>query len=153
MNDIDPLLTIKEQNYWLRKKTISIARRYTVTTAKGGYSNIILNCDVGTLKLILDRITILFGFAEKKAYEYVEILQCYKCLRFVHISVSCNSAQACRNWGEAHERCENLSYKCINCERNNKKGFKFSTHHKATDERCPSCINRIENLKVYLSKN
>lgn len=74
MSDTDLILNLKEQNHWLRNTVISVFERFRVPTAKGSYTNIILNCDLNALKKLVDKGSVICGFEEKKVFEYVSII-------------------------------------------------------------------------------
>lgn len=156
--DNDYLVSIlKSQNHWLRNMNFELAEIFKVPGSKREYVNVILQCDIVALKAFLERGSVIVGFAEKRVYEHINILQCFNCQRFGHVAASCKVTSTCRFCASnAHESkdCEDKTLKvCANCLRENKKGSKFNTSHRATDERCPSRAARIAALKALAAKN
>lgn len=156
---IDPpqfLLNLKEQNPWLRNADISITDSFDIPTMNGKYKNIIIACDLQTLKRALEKGSVIVGLDSKNVFEYIEILQCFNCQRFGHVAATCRFSPCCKICSEDHlsRLCgEGAKPCCANCKRENKNGSSFNTNHRASDERCPSRSNRIEALKVFATKN
>lgn len=100
---------LKSQNIWLRNSIITVNRQYKVENPRGGYFNAIINCEMDVFKKATEKGAVILGFAEKKVYEHVDLMQCFRCQNFGHISKNCNSTQLCRNYGGDHEaKCETL---------------------------------------------
>lgn len=147
---------LRRQNRILRDSEFSIVSTYTVNSPRGQYINVILECDLPLLDKIISQRTLIFGFAEIRAFEHVEILQCLKCLSFGHLAGSCKGSVHCRRCAEAHLSAEcptPTTIKCFNCVAANKKGAKYKASHSSTDARCPVRKERIEGLKEFHSKN
>lgn len=159
LNDISNqqfILNLKEQNDWLKNADLQIVDKYDVPGRNGTYSNVIVRCDVQTLKRVLEKGQIILGLDMKKVYEYIDILQCFRCQKYGHVATVCMSDPACKFFGHDHESrlCgEKEEFTCINCIRQNRKGANLNAKHKATDERCPMRNERIAGLKEYATKN
>lgn len=153
------ILQLREQNHWLAKAVFNIDRRYEVTTVKGTHINIIVNTDLISQRLFLDRGVVIINFNESRVYEYVNVLQCNRCLRYGHYARECNLLPRCKKCTDQHETqdCKATEdiIKCVNCLTSNKnKGTTHNVRHRSTEERCPLRIERIEALKrVFQSKN
>lgn len=153
MSDENIIQMLKIQNSWLNGKDFVIDRKYTVVNEQRSYSNIIVNCDLNLQKTFIERGYVIFGFSEKKCYEYINLIQCNKCFRFDHVGKSCNFARRCKKCGDTHHVDECTSdiqgYRCPNCKRSNENGTNFATNHIVTHDRCQSRIARIEELTTY----
>lgn len=155
-SDEDFINMLKTQNHWLRNTNLSVTERYSVPAAKRNYTNVTVNCDLATLKLFLEKGSVIYGFAEKKVFEHVSVLQCFNCQRFGHVAANCQSIAYCKFCTGTHASrlCEDKSLKiCVNCSRDNKKGGNKNINHRSTDERCPCRSARIMALKVLATKN
>lgn len=73
--------------------------------------------------------------------------RCYKCLKFGHISVSCEANQLCwRCAEEDHGKdviCEN-PIKCINCDNGS---------HTSTSNKCPKYVKEMAVIRIKVDKN
>ncbi|KAJ8983457.1 hypothetical protein NQ317_013332 [Molorchus minor] len=53
-----------------------------------------------------------------KAYDYVYVNRCYKCLGFNHIAKDCRNSKACSKCSLDHEgECKTKQNKCTNCKK------------------------------------
>lgn len=85
----DIMHQLKDQNIWLANANISIDRIYEIDTASGIYRNLIINCDLASQLLFIQKGSVIFGFSEFRCFEHVNILQCNKCMRFGHFAREC----------------------------------------------------------------
>lgn len=149
-------VNLQEQNDWLRHTTLTYVEHFDVPFKNGQYTNIIVSCDLQTLRRVLQKGSVLCGLEMKKVHEHIEILQCFGCQRYGHVAASCKAQPCCKFCGLDHlsRLCgESETFKCANCTRENKKGAKLNAGHKATDERCPMRAERISGLKEFAIKN
>lgn len=159
LSEVSPtqfLLNLKEQNDWLRNAELNYVEHFEVPHKNGVYTNIIITCDIQTLRRVLEKGSVICGLDMKKVHEHIDILQCFNCQKFGHVAGTCKSPPCCKFCGQDHlsKLCgESEVFKCINCSRENKKGAKLNSGHKSTDERCPMRAVRISGLKEYASKN
>lgn len=155
------LVQIIEQNPWLKDIQIKVEQFYVTTTSKGEtYKNLIISTDLKSHKILLKRGSIVFGFAESKIYEYINLLQCNRCLRYGHFARDCTFQASCKKCTLNHNTRECTAegpmknIKCVNCISANTRGALYSTRHRPTDERCQSRLERIDELKkLHISKN
>lgn len=95
----------------------------------------------GKLNILWDRV---------KCYENVNVLRCYKCSRFGHISEKCPSENfTCGRCCGDHDskQCTESDFKCINCVVNNRElGLNLPVNHSAWDAKCISLQKRIEKV-------
>lgn len=151
LGDTEFVLSLKEQNHWLRNMNFVVHQRFVVPTANGICTNVILKCDIACLKKFIEHGTVISGFSEKRVYEHVEVLQCFNCQRFGHVASACKASPCCKFCALPHQSsvCEDReATKCINCSKTTK-----NSNHRASDERCPSRRERINVLKLLVSKN
>lgn len=151
------IIMLKEQNHWLKNLFIEVAEVFSVPGNRTNYSNAILNCDLESLKMLLEKGSVICGFAEKSVYEHVQVLQCFNCQRFGHVAANCTADPVCKYCSRNHSSnlCEDKALKiCSNCTRENTvNGAKYNTNHRSSDERCPCRSARIAALKKLASKN
>ncbi|CAD6229613.1 GSCOCG00012116001-RA-CDS, partial [Cotesia congregata] len=90
-----------------------------------------------------------WGWNKYKAYNYVNVIRCYKCWGFDHIANKCVKEQTCRLCaGNHHETsCECNLKKCVNCiEFVNTNGIEnVDINHVATDKKCDYDIEILVN--------
>lgn len=150
---------IKEQNAWTTKLNFAITDFYSVDTARGKYTNIIITTDLNAQKIFLQKGKILLGLNSSRIHEYVNVIQCRNCCKFGHFYHNCTNPPRCRKCGDLHlyEDCEEQESNkvcCINFVAENKTGKRYNTRHRATDNRCATRIARIEALKLlHFAKN
>lgn len=74
------------------------------------------------------------------------VVQCYNCLRFGHVSDQCKSkGKTCRNCATIHEgECEIEKISCLHCK---------SSLHNSLDKKCPSYTKQREIKKIMAIKN
>lgn len=149
---------LRQYNYWLNDAEMSIERFYTVNTGKRSYANVIIMTDVKTLKLVLQKGSITYGFRERYVFEVVNTIQCSCCWQFGHTASGCTSKVRCKRCGDDHHHsdCRSEVIKCINCINNNKKQSKtvtYNIHHIASSDLCRVKDERILGLKTFYSQN
>lgn len=150
------LLNLKEQNDWLTNANLTYVEHFGVPSKRGSYTNMVIACDVPTLRRVLEKGEVICGLDMKRVFEYIDILQCFNCQRFGHVANSCRASPSCKFCGGEHQSklCDDRdNQSCINCIRENKNGHKLNFKHRATDERCKVRGARIDGLKEFASKN
>lgn len=143
---------LMQQNAVLREGNFEITSVYEVRAPRGTYINAILQSNLELHNKIVDRRTLIFGFAEVRVFEHIETLQCSKCLAYGHLAGSCKAAAHCRRCAGEHLTAACLTPNataCINCANSNKRGTKYNIQHSPTDARCPIRKDRIAGLKLY----
>lgn len=150
------ILNLKEQNEWLKNTEINYVEHFEVPSKRGAYTNVVLSCDMPTLRRVLEKNEVICGLDMKRVFEHIDIVQCFNCQRFGHVANSCKANPSCKFCAEDHQSklCDDReNYACINCHRENKSGQNLNFKHRATDERCKLRGARIEGLKDFASKN
>lgn len=156
LSPADFILNLKEQNDWLTNADLTYVEHFNVPSARGAYANMIVSCDLPTLRRILEKGEVICGLDMKRVFEHIEILQCFNCQRFGHVANSCKAKPSCKYCGGEHQSklCDDRENStCINCVRANVNGQNFNQKHRATDERCRQRALRIDGLKEFASKN
>lgn len=90
-DDMSPsqfLLNLKEQNDWLKNAVLNYKEHFTVPHKNGIYTNIVIACDIQTLRRVLEKGSVICGLDNKKVHEHIDILQCFNCQRFGHVAGS-----------------------------------------------------------------
>lgn len=159
ITDVDEIeAQIRMANYWATEAVFRVTQTYIVTASTGAYTNAIIECDLPTQKLFLDKKRIVFGLSSCRTYEHVNLISCRNCQRYAHFERNCTHPTRCKKCGENHryadcDAAENV-VKCANCATENKNGTKHNTRHRSSDEKCPMRKERIATLKaLHLAKN
>lgn len=148
-----------EQNAWintnLNPECIDL---YEVTAAKRPYKNAIIACDLALHAKFIEKKWVILGFAERRCHEHINILQCRNCHRFGHSAKHCQYQTRCTKCAGTHaaDECtaEGVSQRCFNCMQRNKiDGTTFPIAHRFNDVKCACRIERIAQLKEFMSKN
>lgn len=147
---------LNSQNTWIRDGDFEITEMYQVPTIKGTYTNIVAKCTIESQKRLLERGKVIFGLAECNIYEHIKLIQCYQCQKYGHFARECRQLPHCRLCAGTHNSkdCDDESgiRHCANCLSANKKGERFNTRHRASDENCPCRLGRIEGLKHFVTQ-
>lgn len=144
----------KLQNKIPPEKMFEVRRMWTLKGSKATYTNYVVEVDKEYHKIIQGRIT--EGFAQRIVVEHIDILQCKKCWRYVHLKRTCTFPTACKICGADHEA-ENCTEDvtkpvCTNCTRHNATAeTKIGTNHFVASDTCLIRINRVERLKIHFS--
>jgi hypothetical protein len=94
---------------------------------------------------ILEKASITIGWDKFSVTDYIQqdIIQCFRCQLFGHMSPTCSKSEKClfcsenHNGSECPVRGEVKSYKCANCSRN----------HRANHPKCPTRTKQIQNVQ------
>lgn len=143
----------------MKGTNIKFEKFYKMQTPRGdSYKNLVVSVDLQTHRKILKQGFLIFGFSEARTYEYVNALQCNRCLKYGHFARA--FTPSCKKCTLPHDTKEctsttimnNINY--VNCLASNKLGANYSVRHRPTDERCQSRIERMNALKLlHLAKN
>lgn len=146
------------RNQWLRDARFNIAEIYTIEVVKHPYTNIIVETDLLTQRLMLKKGVVIFGFQECRIFEHINVLQCNRCSRYGHFARECFLPANCKKCSESHETKDcvvnEVINKCHNCILANKRGESYNIRHCVTDDRCPVRMERVLALKIcFAGKN
>lgn len=124
---------------------IKIVKKYLT---KKGYGSIILEVSATIHKFFLQQGKAKYGWNNYKVYDYINILQCYNCWGFNHLSYKCTKQQSCRICAQSHSHreCKSSAKKCVNCLNLSRKfnNNDIKLNHEATDKEC-ECYKKIVN--------
>lgn len=121
LSDEDIIDKITMQNDWIKtndeeltKNSIKLVKKY-VTRHK--YASIILQTTPKIYGQIMSRGKLRFGWSNLRVFNHINMIRCFKCWKFDHISSNCVKNQICRICSENHHEseCKSEVQKCINC--------------------------------------
>ena len=116
----------------------------------------IIGVDMNTFKRALTKQKVYIGWSSCAVYEQVDVVRCFKCQEYNHISASCKSATAvCCFCSESHDgvkecphKGDDKSFKCANCcKANAKYGLNIDINHSVMSLQCPVLRKKIEQKK------
>lgn len=156
LSDDDLETIIREQNKWAEDAAFHVKRQYVITVRGRSYTNAILACDLKSHAKFINHGKVIIHLGEYNVFEFIDLLQCNKCLRYGHTKRTCENGPRCKMCGGKHftEDCKEEDPKpfCPNCDRinaKNKEGPHHKTNHTAVSDRCPARLDRIEGLKEF----
>lgn len=145
---------IRKQHLDGADEYVSVVKVYAHKNTRKECFNAIVNFDTNAAENILHVGQISIGWDMCKAYGYVRINRCYKCLGFNHLAKNCKNKIACCKCGGEHkaEECKSEVMSCINCVEYAKKNKEnIDTKHHAFAHKCWSTqqvankLNKIKN--------
>lgn len=92
-------------------------------------------------KWLIKNNTLSFDLSPAYVQEYANVVMCYKCCLFGHVSKYCKGTECCYKCGEAHSAsvCNKSVYNCVNCSK-----LKLTNRdHSARDRQCPVFSKRL----------
>lgn len=97
-----------------KKPDFKIVRKIST---KLGKINWVLDVDVDTKEWLLSRKRICFNFTRYRIVEYVNIIRCFRCQAYGHMSGNCSSEQKCPICSGDHRlsECKSVEERCANC--------------------------------------
>ena len=116
----------------------------------------IIGVDMNTFKRALTKQKVYIGWSSCAIYEHVDVVRCFKCQEYNHISANCKSAAAvCCFCSESHDgvkecphKGDEKSFKCANCYKANAKyGLNIDVNHNVMSLQCPVLRKKIEQKK------
>lgn len=112
--------------------------------------DVIASCNTNTFTRIVNQAKLKIGWEICRVYEHINLLRCYKCNDYGHISKECKSDTVCPKCAGNHtvEECESTVSKCINCIRTNTKlSLNNNVNHCAWSTSCPVYGHRMTRKK------
>lgn len=112
----------------------------------------IIEVDLKSFTEVMEQGEIFVKWSVCRVYEYVNVLRCYKCGGFNHVSAKCEAEELCLNCGESQhgvEECPIKTVGCINCIRANKSNLdlKLNISHSRYFHSCPIYVKHVHNVK------
>ena len=116
----------------------------------------IIGVDMNTFKRALTKQKVYIGWSSCAIYEQVDVVRCFKCQEYNHISANCKSASTvCCFCSESHDgvkecphKGDDKSFKCANCYKANAKyGLNIDVNHSVMSLQCPVLRKKIEQKK------
>lgn len=149
MNDNEKLVEqMIEQNQEINKEEegfhLKVMRKMKNDKYPRTFS-LIIQTDPKTHSKLAEKERINIGWSRGKIYDFVNVIRCYKCLRFNHFAKDCKNNSTCYKCGSEHDSatCNATEKKCINCiEAVKKYNINIENKHEAYDINCP-CYKRI----------
>lgn len=149
------------QELRLRNDDLNDAKINFVKIQKGRNEtrNVILECDIPTFERMMNKKKVSIGWSVCNVYEYVNVLQCFKCNKYGHIAKECNHEKVCSKCNGQHDPSECVADKfiCGNCvaynERLKESETKLATDHPVFSIKCPiykqKYVERKKIVKYY----
>ena len=119
----------------------------------------VIGVDINTFKRALTKQKVYIGWSNCAVYEHVDVVRCFKCQEYNHISANCKSATAvCCFCSESHDGVKECphkgnekSFKCANCcKANAKYELNIDINHSVMSLQCPVLRKRIEQKKKHI---
>lgn len=96
---------------------VKILFKYDNKQRKG--TNVVIETDRDTYAKIMGRKELFVGWRACRFGEYVNVIQCFKCWKFGHMSKECRGERVCQHCtSKEHggEDCNSSEKKCVNCK-------------------------------------
>ena len=118
--------------------------------------HVIIGVDMNTFKRALTKKRVYIGWSSCAIYEHVDVVRCFKCQEYNHISSSCKSTvTTCCFCSKSHDgvkKCPHKEneklFKCANCVKANEKyGVDVDVNHSVMSLHCPVLRKKIEQKR------
>lgn len=109
----------------------------------------VLQVDQELYKRIINNGYLFIGYNACPVYDAIDVMQCFKCCGFHHISNNCHNAIACPKCaGHQVKDCTAENLKCVNCLNQKDKSNLSLSNHAAWDKKCcPIYIRKLAEFK------
>lgn len=121
------------------KEYINVVKIYSNKNTREESFNAIIEFEAPMAERFLKARKISVAWDMCRVFGYINIMRCYKCLGFNHLSMNCKNKIACNKCGGEHkvEDCQSKEMSCINCVEHVKKTKeKIPTNHHAFAHNC-----------------
>lgn len=139
---------LKKQNEILKTCEMKVVRKY-LRKIKRNSGNLIIELDGNAYQQVIKMGTVNCAWRTCKAYEHVNILQCYNCGRYGHKAGKCQQKEAtcfrCSKSDHHTRECAEEKLTCMNCYYA-KETLKINVdyEHAAYDKKCPCYMKNVE---------
>lgn len=132
-------------------RVLKILNAYEDKKRKTG--TIIVEVDQNTFNLINKKEVLYIGWRKCKYFEHINVIQCYKCWKFGHMSQQCTNVNiVCPKCSQNHkqEECKSEVYKCVNCKFASEvlKLQHINSDHTAYNRKCEAYKKVFEQLQM-----
>lgn len=109
----------------------------------------VIQLDPGAYERALSAGRLFVGYDCCVVYDALDLLRCYKCSGFGHVSSSCKAKPACPRCSGDHlvTDCTSQSLKCVNCFNASKIIPNISCNHAAWDRECVVYRRKLKLLR------
>lgn len=107
-----------------------------------------LQVDVLTYRRAMSRLQVFIGFDVCRVYDGINVIRCFNCCGYHHVSVGCKNKLVCPRCAGEHtvKDCRSTSLKCINCLNISKVLPDIATNHAAWDHDCTVYKKKLASL-------
>nr|CAI5820052.1 unnamed protein product [Callosobruchus analis] len=117
--------------------------------------NVVLECPPSQFKFLLCRGFVYIGWVRCRLEEHLNVVRCFKCAKYGHISKDCRSENAvCHKCSENHEtkHCVSNNKCCPNCKFHN---LRYKTNwpldHSASSTTCNFYLKKVHTTRLKTS--
>lgn len=113
-------------------------------------NNIVIEVAPSVYRHLIEMGKLKLGWKASFVRDYINVLRCFKCAQYGHISRRCNNDVTCHLCSENHttSECVSVNKKCINCmlacEFQN---AKYDINHSVFDKDCKCYLKQVNALK------
>lgn len=140
---------VKQNSIDNQRKDFHLKILKVIENKKFKNSSLIVEVDPITYKCLLNKEKVNLGWSRGPVYNYVSILQCFKCQGFNHLAKNCEHQETCSICADSHnyKQCNSKEVKCTNCSKAKiKLNIDVDINHSALDKKCP-CYLRLMKIK------
>lgn len=138
---------IKSQNSELFNDESILEIRNRFDIKKYGTIGIKLEVDALSFQNIMDKGKLSIGWRKCSVYESFDLLRCFKCSEYHHVSKNCNGSLCCSKCSGPHllSECTSITEKCVNCVKITKDlKMNIDINHAASSTTCHVYKRKIE---------
>lgn len=110
----------------------------------------IFQVDPGTYHSALKCGKVFVGYDSCRVYDALEVVRCFNCCGYHHVSSNCKSKSICPRCAGDHKvgDCNSQSLKCANCFGLKKLDPNIDVNHAAWDRECPVYKRKLSSLRA-----
>lgn len=152
----DFIRILKEQNEDIAIYDVKVIRMYENPRFKYNKHTVVIEVDKATHGCLLTARKVNIKFDRCSVYPEINILRCFQCGEFGHISMDCKNSARCSKCSESHRtsECTSTVLKCINCiKMNSERNLNLDVNHGAFSFDCEVYQRLFERKKSSLRFN